>query len=173
MIRKASAADIPFLVRLINSAYRGEVSKKGWTTEADLISGAIRTDESQLRSLIEKPGSVILVCLNENDETEGCVYLEKQSGKLYLGMLSVPPDRQARGTGKKLMEAAEQYARAESCKSIFMRVISLRTELITWYEKQGFVKTGEKQPFENSQYGTALLSFEFLILEKPIEKSLD
>lgn len=166
MIRTATINDIPALVQLLNSAYRGENSKKGWTTEADLISGSIRTDEKQLKELMEKPGAVFLKSVNENGGIEGCVYLDKRNGKLYLGMLGVNPLLQAKGIGRKIMTAAEDHARNAGCPVIFMRVISLRHELIRWYEKQGYCKTGETQPFENSLYGTSVLPFEFLVMEK-------
>ena len=166
MIQTATINDIPLLVTLLNSAYRGEASKKGWTTEADLISGSIRTDEAQLRKLMGKPGAVFLKSVNEKDEIEGSVYLDKRDGKIYLGMLSVNPVLQAKGTGTKIMAAAEEHARNENCTVIFMRVISLRHELIAWYEKQGYYRTGETEPFENSPFGTATKPFEFLIMEK-------
>jgi len=166
MIRQATHMDIPRLEKLINMAYRGEASRAGWTTEADMISGAIRTDSLYLGQLLEKPGSVILVCEEEPGIFEGCVYLDKQEDKLYLGMLSVHPGRQTRGTGKKLMEASEKYAHASGCKSIFMRVISLRTELIAWYKRQGYETTGKREPFVNGPHGNALVPFDFLVLEK-------
>lgn len=166
MIQTATTKDIPALVSLLNSAYRGESSKMGWTTEADMISGSIRTDETQLRELMEKPGAVFLKSVNDKEEIEGCVYLDKRKGKLYLGMLSVNPAIQARGTGRMIMAAAEDHARKEGCPAIYMRVISLRHELIAWYEKQGYFRTGETEPFENSPYGTALVPFEFLVMEK-------
>ena len=42
-IKIAIQADIPSIVALLNSAYRGESSMKGWTTEAHLIGGNVRT----------------------------------------------------------------------------------------------------------------------------------
>lgn len=168
MIEKATPTDIPALVSLLNSAYRGEASKKGWTTEADMISGSIRTDEMQLKKMMNKPGSVFLKNVDETGQITGCVYLDKRSGKLYLGMLSVNPALQAKGTGKKLMLHAESYARQEGCPAIFMRVVSIRHELIAWYERQGYQKTGEVQPFEDSIYGKATTPFEFLVMEKLI-----
>ncbi|HUR65284.1 MAG TPA: hypothetical protein VMZ03_02955, partial [Chitinophagaceae bacterium] len=97
----AKASDIPSLVTLLNSAYRGDASKQGWTTEADMISGEIRTDEEQLKRLLENPGALFLKATNEKNELEGCVFLDKREGKLYLGMLSVDPALQAKGTGKQ------------------------------------------------------------------------
>jgi ribosomal protein S18 acetylase RimI-like enzyme len=164
----ASTADIPALVQLLNSAYRGEASKKGWTTEADMISGELRSNEEQLTKLMKKPGSVFLKSTNEKNEIEGCVYLDKREGKLYLGMLSVSPALQARGTGKQLMEAAERHATQEGYPSIFMRVISIRPELIAWYERKGYYRTGEVQPFEDSEFGKAREPFEFWVMQKDL-----
>lgn len=170
MIARANHADIPALVSLLNRAYRGEESKKGWTTEADMISGGIRTDEAQLKEMMDKPGAVFLKYVNDEGIIQGCVFLDKREGKLYLGMLSVNPELQAMGTGKKIMQAAEEYARQQQCPAIFMRVVSVRPELIAWYERQGYKKTGEVQPFEDSIYGTATMPFEFLIMEKKISR---
>ncbi len=168
MIRLAAQSDIPHLVPLINNAYRGEASKKGWTTEANLVSGDIRTDNSQMEELMKTPGAVFLVFQNEAGKLEGSVFLHKKENKLYLGMLSVLPELQTKGIGKKLMKEAEAYARQEHCGSIYMRVISARLELIAWYEKQGYKNTGQTEPFENNKYGTANRPLEFIILEKMI-----
>jgi len=166
MIRSASYTDIPGLETLINLAYRGEASRAGWTTEADMISGTIRTDAGHLGQILKNPGSVILVSEEQPGIFEGCVYLDKQEDKLYLGMLSVHPNRQERGTGKILMAASEKYALENGCRSIFMRVISLRTELIAWYQRQGYHPTGKREPFLNGPYGDARMPFDFIILEK-------
>jgi GNAT superfamily N-acetyltransferase len=167
-ISLANNNDIPALVALLNSAYRGDASKQGWTTEADMISGDIRTDEEQLGKLLEKPGSVFLKSTNKQNRIEGCVYLDKRAEKLYLGMLSVDPALQAKGTGKQLMEAAEQYATDNGCYCIFMRVVSIRPELIAWYERKGYYRTGEIQPFEDSKYGKARVPFEFWVMQKDL-----
>ena len=164
----ASINDFPSLVSLLNSAYRGEASKKGWTTEADMIRGAIRTDDEQLISMMNKPGAVFLKYSKDSGEIKGCVFLEKRAGKLYLGMLSVEPNTQAKGIGKMLMAAAEEYAKKQNCPSIFMRVVSIRPELIAWYERKGYYQTGETQPFEDSIYGKATLPFEFLVMQKDL-----
>lgn len=168
MIRLAVQIDIPDLVPLINSAYRGEASKKGWTTEANLISGDIRTDKNQMEELMKTPGAVFLVYQNETGTLEGSVFLQKKENKLYLGILSVLPELQAKGIGKKLMKEAEAYARQENCNSIYMRVISARHELIAWYEKLGYKNSGKTEPFENNKYGTANRPIEFIIMEKMI-----
>lgn len=165
----ATLQDIPELVALINSAYRGDASKKGWTTEADLLKGEIRTNEETIAELMQTEGAVFLKYINEQNEMEGCVFLDKKGNKLYLGMLSVSPELQAKGTGKQLMNAAVSYAKQEGCDAIFMRVISVRHELITWYEKQGYHKTGQTEPFpDDNRFGIPTQPLEFLIMEKKI-----
>jgi len=165
----ATIQEIPQLVALINSAYRGEGSKKGWTTEADLLRGELRTNEATLEELMNTKGAIFLKCINEQEEIEGCVYLHKKENRLYLGMLSVSPMLQSKGTGKRLMGAAANYARQEGCSSIYMRVISVRQELINWYEKQGYYKTGQTEPLPNDdRFGIPTQPLEFLIMEKMI-----
>lgn len=168
MIIPSTNNDIPVLVRLVNSAYRGEGSKKGWTTEADLLDGT-RTDEANIYDLINDPGAVILKCLNEEGGIIACVYLQKQQHKLYLGMLSVSPDLQGAGIGKILLAAAEEHAVKNECKSVFMTVISVRHELIAWYERHGYKKTGETKPFPvGEKFGIQKQPLELIVLEKNV-----
>jgi ribosomal protein S18 acetylase RimI-like enzyme len=168
-IKPAGVIDIPDLVKLVNSAYRGESSKKGWTTEADLLAGDLRTDDSTLSSMMNSPGSAILKYTNDTGVIEGCVYLQKRGDRLYLGMLSVSPVLQSSGIGKKLMTAAHDYAQAQNCRSIFMRVISVRPELIAWYERRGYYLTGETEPLPNDpRFGIPTQPLEFVIMEKKI-----
>ncbi|MDQ6757238.1 MAG: GNAT family N-acetyltransferase, partial [Bacteroidota bacterium] len=133
--------DISELNILINSAYRGEGSKKGWTTEADLLDG-IRTDEESLKNIIHHPNTFILK-YSENKKLAACVLLEKQDSDLYLGMLTVSPTLQGKGVGKSLLNAAEEKAKQLQCKKIKMTVISVREELIKWYERHGYKDTGK------------------------------
>lgn len=108
-ISEASDKDVIQICALVNSAYRGETSNKGWTTEADLLDG-IRMDEATLLHHLNEQESVILKCINENHEITGCVYLKNESEHLYLGMLTVAPHLQANGIGKLLLTAAEEKA---------------------------------------------------------------
>jgi ribosomal protein S18 acetylase RimI-like enzyme len=166
-VTKASLQDVPVLVSLVNSAYRGESSKKGWTTEADLLEGDHRTDIPSLTDLMNGPRSVVFKYTNEAGIIIGSVYVEIQERGLYLGMLSVSPLLQATGVGKQLMQAAEQYAREHHCPSIFMYVISVRHELIAWYERLGYRKTGETKPLPaDNRFGVPTQPLEFAILEK-------
>ena len=168
-ILPAVTEDIPALVTLLNSAYRGEVSKKGWTTEANLLKGELRTDEATLNKLMNLPEARFLKFVNEKNEIQGCVLLQKKETKIYLGMLSVSPLIQAKGIGKQLMTAGEMFAKEKACHSIFMKVISLRHELIAWYERQGYKRTSQTEPFPvDTRFGIPTQPLEFIILEKTI-----
>jgi ribosomal protein S18 acetylase RimI-like enzyme len=166
----ATIIDIPAINRLLNSAYRGEIAKQGWTTEANLITGETRTDEANLKQVMEQEGSVFLKYINEQQQIIGCVNLQQYDDKLYLGMLSVQPQLQGGGIGKQLLQAAEEYAKALHCTAIYMSVISVRTELIQWYERHGYKDTGERYPFEGDKLiGRQLQPLEFMMMEKKIE----
>lgn len=165
----AGVDDIPLLLSLLNSAYRGESSKKGWTTEAHLIAGKVRTTSDNLFEIMQMPASVMLKYTNAAGEIIGCVNLQQQGNKIYLGMLSVVPQQQSAGIGKQLLRAAEEYGRNGKCSFIFMSVISLRTELIEWYKRNGYYETGEKKEFEEDEVtGKHLQPLEFILLEKNI-----
>ena len=156
------------MVKLINGAYRGEESKKGWTTEAEMVAGDLRINEESMKVLMQTPGTVFLKYCNDDNKIEGAVFLQKRGQKLYLGMLSVLPFLQTKGIGKKLMAAAELYAKEQHCSAVFMRVISVRNELIAWYEKQGYYKTGETEPFTDGIFGTARYAIEFVVMQKEL-----
>ena len=168
-ITRATLKEVPELVQLVNSAYRGEGSKRGWTTEADLLDG-IRTDEESMQHLISNPNGVMLECRNEQNELLGCVNLQQQNDQLYLGMLTVSPELQGGGIGKELLQASEQYAKQNGFCAIVMSVISIRVELIAWYERCGYQKTGETKPFPSSdpRFGIPKQLLEFIVLKKRI-----
>jgi len=168
-IKIATKEDIPQLEKLVNGAYRGESSKKGWTTEADLLDG-IRTNKDVLSGMINRGDSIVLKCINATNELVGCVYLQNKEEKLYLGMLTVAPDIQDQGIGKKLLQAAEKYAQAQQCSAITITVISLRQELIKWYERRGYQATGEKKPFPSNdpRFGLPKQDLEFIVMEKKL-----
>lgn len=145
--RCAVPAEAEAIALLVNSAYRGESSRVGWTTEADLLGGQ-RTDAEEITRLIEKEGSVILLCLCD-DELMGSVHLERAGmTTAYMGMLVIKPGLQGRGLGRSFMDVAERFAReAWNVSQIQMQVISLRHELIAYYERRGYRRTGETRPF--------------------------
>lgn len=164
----ATLTDVAELVVLINSAYRGESSKKGWTTEANLIGGQ-RIDDEGLTEQMTDPNAVILKYTNPEGHITGCVYLQKRGEKLYLGMLTVSPTLQANGLGRQLLEAAENYARSIHYHTITMTVITTRTELLEWYERRGYAKTGEVIPLNiTERNGILNQPVEMFKLEKSI-----
>ncbi|HNR07116.1 MAG TPA: GNAT family N-acetyltransferase [Saprospiraceae bacterium] len=171
-IRFALPADAASIVALLNSAYRGEGSKQGWTTEAHLIAGDRRTDIPHLIEIMARPDSVFLVYQDGDGPITACVNLQRQGNKLYLGMFSVSPQMQGKGIGKQLLKAADEYARHLGCTAIYMSVISVRDELIRWYQRHGYKDTGERKPFvEDGLTGKHLRPLEFMTLEKEVLSS--
>jgi ribosomal protein S18 acetylase RimI-like enzyme len=146
VFRQAAAPDVAAIVALVNSAYRGDSSRVGWTTEADLLDGQ-RTDAGEIASLIAAPGSMILLCLN-GPELIGSVHLQQAPEGAYLGMFTVRPSLQGRGIGRRFLAAAERLAREEwGVARALMTVITRRQELIAYYERRGYRRTGRLKDF--------------------------
>lgn len=146
--RAATDDDVPAVVGLVQSAYRGDASRAGWTTEADLLDGQ-RADDAMVRALLGAPGSTVLVL---DDPAGGallaCCHVQvRPDGSCYVGMLAVRPDAQARGLGRVMLGAAEHRARTAGADRLEMTVIAQRAELIAWYQRLGFADTGERSPF--------------------------
>lgn len=168
-IKIASVADAGQITALLNLAYRGEASRKGWTTEANIIAGDRRTTVKEIETLIQKSNSTFLI-YNVDKKIEACVNLQQQDQKIYLGMLSVNPELQGSGIGKKLLAAAEEFAVSKKCSSIYMTVIDVRKELIDWYKRHGYVDSGIRKPFEEDGVsGKHLQPLQFMVLEKKLQ----
>jgi len=168
--RLATPADVAVIVSLVESAYRGDVSRKGWTTEADLLDGQ-RTDPVGVAELITKPGSCMLLA-ERDGALLACANLEKRGDAGYFGMFSVRPDLQGAGIGRTTLAEAERIARDDwHCREMHMTVISVRDELIAWYERRGYKRTGIYSPFP---YGDARFGLpkrddlRFELLVKPL-----
>ncbi len=159
--RKADIKDSVGISTLVNSAYRGESSKQGWTTEADLLGGQ-RTDPAKIQEMIEDPDSHIELA-EKDGKLNGCVYLKKEKDVLYFGMLTVNPILQNQGIGKILLNRIEELAQAWTIKTIRMTVISVRKELIDYYERRGYKRTGKTESFpENDpRFGLPKTKLEF------------
>jgi ribosomal protein S18 acetylase RimI-like enzyme len=169
-VAKALDSDIPAIVGLLNRSYRGDSSRLGWTTEADLIGGNVRTDIEDVTRTLAREGSVFLVCRQSDGEPIGCVNLQRKGDRLYLGMFAVRPDLQGKGIGASLMKAAEVHALENGCHAVFMWVVSVRKELIEWYVRLGYRDTGERVAFhEDGLSGPHLRPLEFMVLEKPLQ----
>lgn len=168
--RTATLSDIDALVALVTSAYRGEVSRQGWTTEADLLDGQ-RIDPGVLRADIERPQSRIVLVEREG-QLLACAHVSEDGGAGYFGMFSVKPELQGSGVGKSLLAEAERVAREDwKLPAMRMTVIDLRDELIAFYERRGYVRTGMKKPFPygDERYGIPKRDdLRFEILEKSL-----
>jgi ribosomal protein S18 acetylase RimI-like enzyme len=169
IITKATLNDVAALTLLVNTAYRGPESQKGWATEAHLIDGQ-RVDQDMITEYINDANATLLKYTNDDGVLEACVYLEEKDEKLYLGMLSVFPRLQAKGLGRKLLLAAEEFARSSHKKIITMTVITSRHELISWYERRGYKRTGEILPFHaEEKFGIPKAHIELEVLEKRVD----
>ncbi|MEN5266579.1 GNAT family N-acetyltransferase [Stenotrophomonas sp. TWI587] len=168
--RAATLADIPALVTLVTSAYRGDASRAGWTTEADILDGA-RIDPQGLQADIERPRSTILLA-ERDGQLLACAHVADDQGKGYFGMFSVDPAQQGGGIGKQVMLAAEAHAAREwGVRVMQMTVIDIREELIAFYERRGYQRTGIKKPFPygDERFGIPKRDdLRFEILEKPL-----
>ncbi|MEY9845985.1 GNAT superfamily N-acetyltransferase [Streptacidiphilus sp. BW17] len=169
--RTATAADVPSLVALIESAYRGESSRAGWTTEADLLEGQ-RTDPEGVMAVLQGQDSRMVVV--ESDGTLlACCQLENRRGHAYFGMFAVRPELQGGGLGKQLLAEAERLAGGEwGAKEMHLTVITARADLTAWYVRRGYTRTGQTSafPYGDERFGLPTrndLEFELLVKELP------
>ena len=173
--RHARLQDIDAVVALVTSAYRGDASRAGWTTEADLLDGA-RIDPAVLREDIERPRSIVLLA-GAADASEppllACAHVAVEDGTGYFGMFAVRPGLQGAGVGKAVLAECERIARDDwRLPAMRMTVLVQRDELIAWYERRGYRRTGEFKPFP---YGDARFGIprrddlRFEVLEKQLQ----
>ncbi|MFJ6779003.1 GNAT family N-acetyltransferase [Streptomyces yangpuensis] len=168
--RSAVEADVPELVELVESAYRGDASRAGWTTEADYLDGQ-RTDPDGVRAVIAGPDGVLLV-VERAGELVACCHIEHRGDHAYFGMFAVRPGLQGAGLGKEILAEAERRARDTwGAGEMRMTVVNVREELIAYYVRRGYRRTGELSPFPygDERFGIPLrddLAFELLV--KPL-----
>lgn len=170
-IRPASDVDAPALHALIERAYRGQASRAGWTTEADLLAGQ-RTNLQEIEEILADPARRILTARRDNTLV-GCVLIAARGGGVsHLGMLSVEPTLQSKGVGRMLVETAERILALDfAARRVRIQVIRQRESLIAWYVRRGYRATGQTAPFPYGQprFGHPLRDdLAFLILEKPL-----
>jgi len=158
--RQADNKDIDAIVTLVDSAYRGESSRQGWTTEADLLDGRRTFTEEVARIIAAKQNAIIL--LEDDEKLLASLHVKKLDGdnanfcRAYLGMFAVEPASQNLGIGKMVMEKAETFVlKTWQCSEVEMTVIRQRVELIAWYKKLGYQLTGEVRdfPYGDERYG--------------------
>jgi GNAT superfamily N-acetyltransferase len=185
----ASPADVDLVVNLVQSAYRGEHSRRGWTTEADLLDGQ-RVDTAMVAAAIDTPGTVIVLA-RSGDRLLGCCQLHDPAvlpptdvvttngarctttGSLAMfGMFAVNPDHQGAGVGSQVLAEAERIASADwGMDRMELTVIDVRDELIAWYLRRGYVPTGETRPFPHEDERLGLprrTDLRFMVMEKPL-----
>jgi ribosomal protein S18 acetylase RimI-like enzyme len=167
-IEYASVADVPQLIALVNKAYRGEASTRGWTSEAHLLTGS-RIDTETLNEYIADNEAALLKYTNSVGDILGCVYLKAIDEAMYLGMLSVDPEMQNGGIGKRLLKQGEVYAKDKGYAKMEISVLDSRAELIAWYERHGYKQTGKVRPFPTeTKFGIPKQPLQLLIMEKLI-----
>ncbi|HYG05611.1 MAG TPA: GNAT family N-acetyltransferase [Stenotrophomonas sp.] len=171
--RSATVADIDAIVALVTSAYRGEASRAGWTTEADLLDGA-RIDPQVLRQDILRDRSLVLLAEHDG-QLIACAHISDDGDAGYFGMFSVSPTQQGGGIGKLLMAEAERIVQQQWGQALMrMTVIDVRAELIAFYERRGYRRTGITKPFPygDARFGVPLRDdLRFEILEKALAPS--
>ncbi|WP_274917166.1 GNAT family N-acetyltransferase [Streptomyces sp. WZ-12] len=168
--RTATEDDIPGLVDLVEAAYRGDASRAGWTTEADLLEGQ-RTDPEGVGAAVRHESGRLLIA-ERDGELIACCQLEHRGDHTYFGMFAVRPTLQGGGLGKTIIAEAERVARATwGAGEMRMTVIRQREELIAWYERRGYRRTGELSPFPygDERFGVPQRAdLEFELLVKPL-----
>jgi ribosomal protein S18 acetylase RimI-like enzyme len=179
MFRFATQNDADAIARLVNFVYRGESGARAWTGEAHLLGGQ-RTDANAIGGALNDSRVRIILSFSDTDSKQtfgrdepiGCVMVRAEGDRCYLGMLTVHVDLQKSGLGSRLVAEAERVARQElGCSSMFMHVISLRTELINWYERRDYMVSEARAPFPygDERFGVPKRDdLEFVILKKAL-----
>jgi GNAT superfamily N-acetyltransferase len=169
--RPAGEDDAPAVLALVRRAYRGEASRAGWTTEADLLDDG-RIELPELLHKITGPESLVLVVESRGDLVACCELAHRGDGLAYFGLFAVEPTLQAGGLGRRVLAEAERVARGLWSSTVMeMTVIGQRSELIFWYERRGYALTGERRPFPYDELGSggALRDdLYFAVLRKPL-----
>ncbi|MFC5218361.1 GNAT family N-acetyltransferase [Streptomyces coerulescens] len=170
VFRDATDGDVDTLVALIESAYRGDSSRAGWTTEADILEGQ-RVDAEGVLEVVKSPDSR-LITVERDGRVVACCQLEHRGTHAYFGMFAVSPALQGAGLGKVIIAEAERQARATwDATEMHMTVISVREDLIAWYERRGYRRTGRMTPFPygDERFGIPQRSdLQFELLVKPL-----
>jgi GNAT superfamily N-acetyltransferase len=153
-IRFATEPDLPNLMALINQAFK---------VEAFFIEGD-RLSPEDTRAYFKK-GRFLLA--DENSALAGVIYVELRSDRSYFGLLSVNPDLQKTGLGRRLIAAAEEFAREMGAHHMDITVVNLRTELPPFYRKLGYIDDGTA-PVRPDMIPRLLQPCHFIKMTKPL-----
>jgi GNAT superfamily N-acetyltransferase len=154
-VRAATVDDAEAVAALVHSAYRSDESRRGWTSEAHLVGGQ-RADAAMVRHLVGLDDDVVLVAVGDEGAPFACCHLERRDAGAFLGMFAVRPEAQGGGVGRAMLAAAEGWARDRwGATTLEITVLNHRPELLAWYERCGFARTGEEHPFpyEDRRFG--------------------
>ncbi len=178
VISVCSDAELPELVSLVNAAYRGAGATPGWTSEVGLVNGE-RVTLDALRGDMAATPSARIYLLREPPKLLACVRVEEGQGAqdepvCYISMLAVHPEWQDAGLGRRMLEFAEAEGRKRGARAARRPVVSIRASLIAWYERRGYRRTGETEPFpyEDARFGQPQQrGLEFILLQKELVSS--
>jgi ribosomal protein S18 acetylase RimI-like enzyme len=169
-LERASDSDFPAIISLVNAAYRGTGAVESWNMETGIIEGTRLTESLLREDMASRPDARLMVTRDpESHAIIGTVWLEPRHDDVwYLGLFTIEPALQKAHLGRALLSAAEDFAMAHGAKSIRMSVLGVRTALISWYERRGYHRTGETEPYPygDNRFGTPLrddLSFVILV----------
>ncbi len=202
LVRRATPADTDRVLDLVHAAYRGEPDVAGWTTEAHLLDG-LRTDPGMFLDMIDRPGGQVLLFFSHrepqnhdardgdpqnrdlrdggardggarDDSLLACCQLEQDGETGYFGLFAVRPRQQGGGIGSAVLAEAERRAAAQGCRQMRMTVLSVREDLISYYERRGYRRSGATEPFPygDERFGTPKRQdLRFAELRKPLAPS--
>jgi ribosomal protein S18 acetylase RimI-like enzyme len=172
-LEQATEADYPAIINLVNAAYRGNGAVESWNIEAGIIEGTRLTDSLLREDLAAKPHAHFLVTRDpKTGSIIGTVWLEHvDNDAWYLGLFTIDPALQKQHLGRALLNAAEEFAKSHGARSMRMGVLGVRDTLIAWYERRGYDRTGETEPYPygDNRFGTPLRDdLKFVILQKQL-----
>ena len=171
--RTATREDVDAVVDLVESAYRGPASRRGWTTEAGLLEGQ-RVDRDMLLEVLDRPATEVVLA-HRDGALVGCCELERPDrpgGAVHLGMFAVDPEQQGGGLGHGVLRHAERRAVEWGAGSVELSVIEQRSELIAWYERRGYLPTGRREefPYGDERFGRPVRDdLRFVVLAKRLD----
>ncbi len=170
MLEPAVFEDHPTIVTIVNRAYRGPGDHRGWNSEAHLVAGDRITVDALRQDLAQSPQASLLVHRGAGGEPRACVWVEPEDddGGWYFGMLAIDPAAQAGGIGKRMLDAIDDHVRANGGRRLRITVINVREELIAWYERRGFVRTGAVEPLPDGIGQPLREGLGFVILAKDL-----